>query len=103
VVVPYTSAIMGKRIIERRLRKTAMRLRSLRGELAVLDEQVVHLGDDATDAELRALVSETPLGSEPREARAHTDALVKHRAHVVEEIHRLELLQDSLLDQLNLS
>ncbi|MCX6522337.1 MAG: hypothetical protein NTZ21_16890 [Actinobacteria bacterium] len=94
---------MGKRIIERRLRKTAMRLRSLRSELEVLDEQVLHLGDDAADAELRALVSETPLGSEPREARAHADALAKHRAHVVDEIHRLEQLQDTLLDQLNLA
>lgn len=57
---------MGKRIIERRLRKTAMRLRSLRSELEVLDEHLIHLGDDAADAELRALVSESPVGSEPR-------------------------------------
>jgi hypothetical protein len=32
-----------------------------------------------------------------------SDALVKHRAHVVDEIHRLEQLQDVLLDQLNLA
>ena len=94
---------MGKWIIERRLRKTAMRLRSLRAELEVLDEQLVHLGDDAADAELRALVSETPLGSEPREARAHADALGRHRTHVVDEIHRLEQVQDQLLDQMNAS
>ncbi len=94
---------MGKRIIERRLRKTAMRLRSLRSELEVLDEHLIHLGDDAADAELRALVSESPVGSEPREARSHADALAKHRLHVVDEIHRLEQLQDHLLDQMNVS
>ncbi len=94
---------MGTRIIERRLRKTADRLRVLRNELEVLDEQLIHLRDDAADAELRALVSESPVGSEPRQARAHADAVEKHRTHVVDEIHRLEQTQDRLLDQLNLS
>ncbi len=94
---------MGKRIIERRLGKTADRLRVLRNELEVLDEQLIHLRDDAADAELRALVSESPLGSEPRQARAHADAIAKHRTHVIDEIHRLEQTQDRLLDQLNLS
>jgi hypothetical protein len=88
-------------MVERRLKSTGKRLRSLREELRVIDEQLVHLGDDAADAELRALVSETPQGTEPREARGQVDAMARHRAHVVAEIHRLEVLQDQLLDQLN--
>jgi hypothetical protein len=99
----YTPGRMSTWLVERRLRKTAARLRSLRSELEVLNEQIVHLGDDAADAELRALVSESPMGSEPREARAHADALQKHRDHVIGEIHRLEQQQDHLLDQLNAS
>ncbi len=92
---------MGNRIVEYRLKKTGRRLRELREELVVIDEQLVHLSDDAADAELRALVSEQPLGSEPREAREHADAMVRHRSKVRDEIVRLEALQDQLLDQLN--
>lgn len=94
---------MGKRIVQHRLKKTSQRLRSLRQELHVIDEQIVHLDSDAVDAELRALVSETPQGTEPREARSQVDAMGRHRAHVVAEIQRLEVLQDQLLDQLNRS
>jgi hypothetical protein len=94
---------MGKRIVRHRLKKTSQRLRSLRDELRVIDEQIVHLDSDAVDAELRALVSDTPQGTEPREARGQVDAMSRHRAHVVAEIQRLEVLQDQLLDQLNRS
>ena len=38
---------MGKGSVERKLRKTGTRLRRLRDELAVIDEQLAHLsGDD---------------------------------------------------------
>lgn len=90
-------------MVQHRLKKSGQRLRSLREELRVIDEQLVHLGEDAADAELRALVSETPQGTEPREARGQVDAMARHRAHVVAEIHRLEVLQDQLLDELNRS
>lgn len=96
-------AAMGKRIVQHRLKKTSQRLRTLRNELEVIDEQIVHLDSDAADAELRALVSETPQGTEPREARGQVDAMARHRAHVVDELRRLEILQDQLLDQLNRS
>lgn len=90
-------------MVERRLRRTGTRLRSLRDELRVIDEQLVHLGEDAADAELRALVSETPQGTEPREARASADAMARHRRRVTDEIQRLEQLQDDLLDRMNRS
>ena len=40
---------MAAWLVERRLSKTASRLKSLRSELDVIDEQLRHLGDDADD------------------------------------------------------
>jgi hypothetical protein len=92
---------MGSWLVERRLSQTASRLKTLRSELAVIDEQLVHLGDDAEDQEIRALVAETASASfEARDARRHVDRLSGHRAKVVEEIAALEARQDELLDRL---
>jgi hypothetical protein len=88
-------------LVERRLAEVSGRLRALREELRVIDEQLVHLGDDADDARLRALVSETPLADrEHREARRHADAMARRRAEVVESIAALEIRSDELLDRL---
>jgi len=92
---------MGQWLTERRLSQVASRLRSLRDELSMIDEQLVQFADDANDLSLRALVSETPMAShESNEARRHLDAMRRHRAHVVDEIASLETRQDELLDQL---
>lgn len=92
---------MGTWLLERRLTKVSTRLRSLRAELAVIDEHLTHLGDDANDQAIRALVSETAGASfEARDAQRHVDAMAKHRAHVVEEIDELEGRQDELLDRM---
>jgi hypothetical protein len=92
---------MGNWLVERRLSQVSVRLKSLRSELAVIDEQMAHLADDAEDQAIRALVSETAGASyEARDARRHVEALAKHRAHVVEEIASLEVRQDELLDRL---
>ncbi len=92
---------MGTWMLERRLTKVGSRLKSLRAELAVIDEQMRYLADDADDQAIRALVSETASASfEARDAQKHVDALRRHRSHVVEEIASLEQRQDDLLDQL---
>lgn len=92
---------MSKRQIERRLTEVGSRLRALREEAAVADEQLLHLDEAADDARLRALVSETPLsGREHQEAARHADAMRAHRAEVQTQIERLERLQDELLDRL---
>ena len=89
---------------ERRLTQVATRLRALRDELAMIDEQLAQLVDEADDLALRALVSETPSASfESNEARKHADAMRRHRDHVVTEIAELELRQDELLDRLTSS
>ena len=92
---------MGSWLVERRLSSVASRLRSLRAELSIIDEQLSHLGDDADDQAIRALVAETPGASfEARDAQRHVEAMRKHRAHVVEEIAGLERKQDDLLDRM---
>ncbi len=94
---------MGKRSVERKLRKVGGRLRSLRDELAVIDEQLAHLVDDAEDKSVRALVAESPAAAlEHREATGHSEAMADHRRHVVDEIGTLEARQDELLDELRL-
>ncbi len=97
----YTFGPMSKRIVEKQLSASADRLRSLRNELAVVDEQLASLADTADDTRVRALVSETPLADrEHTEARRHADAMASQRARLVASISRLESSQDQLLDRL---
>ena len=87
--------------LERRLSRTARRLRALRDELREIDEQIVHLSDEADDTALRAIVSETPgVSREAIDARRHADAHARHRTRVVAAIASLEAQQDALLDRL---
>ncbi len=92
---------MSRSLVERRLTEVSARLRMLRDELAVSDEQLAFLAEQADDARLRALVSETPLADrEHQEAQRHADAMQRHRAELMESIARLEATQDELLDRL---
>jgi hypothetical protein len=94
---------MGRRSVERKLRKTGGRLRRLGDELAVIDEQLVHLIEDAESKSVRALVADNPAAAiEYREAKGHSDAMAEHRRHVVTQIAALEARQDELLDELRL-
>lgn len=87
-------------LVERRLRKVGARLKELRQELAVIDEQASYLSDDADDLQVRAAIATPGAGAEYREAQLHVDAMARHRAHVVAEIAELERKQDELLDRL---
>jgi predicted nucleic acid-binding Zn-ribbon protein len=92
---------MSRSLLERRLTELGERLKQLRDELVVTDEQLAALADAADDARLRALVSETPLADqEHHEAQKHADAMHRHRAEVVTSIDQLERRQDDLLDRL---
>ena len=92
---------MSRSLVERRLTDVSERLKALRADLAVADEQLAQLADEADEARMRALVSETPLAEhEHREARRHADAMARHRGEVVAEIAQLEKVQDDLLDRL---
>ncbi len=95
---------MSKVQIERKLRNVSEQLRSLRKELEVSDQQFRQLADEADDARLRALVSETPLAEkEHRKASRHVDRLRKHRERIGAKIVSLEAEQDALLDRLSAS
>lgn len=97
--IAYDPDIMGNWLVERRLSKVGFRLKSLRTELAVIDEQLLYLGDDADDQAIRAMVAETASSSfEARSARGNFANMTKHRAKVVAEIVELEQRQDDLLD-----
>ncbi len=92
---------MGTWLVERRLKQASARLRGLREELRVIDEQLAQLADEAGDMGIRSLVAETPGASyEYHHAQAHADAMAKHRAHVVASIAELEVRQDHLLDRM---
>lgn len=100
-VTALHSPTMSRAMVERRLSDVGSQLKALRRELAVSDEQLTQLADEADDARLRSLVSETPLAErEHREASRHAEAMGRHRADVIADITRLEQLQDDLLDRL---
>src|SRR5438874_5555520 len=92
---------MSRWLLERRLSDVAGRLRRLRAELGVVDEQLAFFVDAADEARLRALVSETPVADrEHHEAQKHADAMGRRRADVLASIQELERSQDELLDRL---
>jgi hypothetical protein len=95
---------MGTRLVERRLNAASRRLSELREELRIADDQLSHLDAEAEELEVRALVSETPAASfEYRDAKAHADAMRKHRQHIFVSIQELERRLDDLLDRMKVS
>lgn len=92
---------MARSLLERRLTDLSARLARHREELAVVDEQLAVLADEADDARIRALVSETPLAQRQKsDAERHAGAMSRRRAELVESIAKLEKDQDDLLDRL---
>jgi predicted nucleic acid-binding Zn-ribbon protein len=93
---------VSRSLVERRLAEVSARLRKLRGELHVADEQLLHLAEQADEARLRALVSETPVAErDHRDASRHAEAMQRFRAELQQNIDELETAQDDLLDRLS--
>lgn len=93
---------MSQSMLQRRLLDVNERLQKVRAELKVNEEQVVFLQEEADDARLRALVSETPLAArEEREARRHAESLAHHRDDLRRAIEELEQERDALLDRMS--
>ncbi len=89
---------MQRFLVERRLREVHTRLVRAREELAVMDEQLAAVSEEAEDARLRSLVSETPLAAhEYTEVRRHADAMVRARAALSATVDGLERRRDELL------
>jgi hypothetical protein len=92
---------MHRSAVERSLRDVHARLVKARQDLAVMDEQLMHVADAADDARIRALVSETPGATfESSDAQRHADAFARARQALVDLIAELERKQDELLGQL---
>ncbi len=92
---------MSRASIERKLTAVSDELRILRSELTVLDEQLQHFVDEADDARLRSLVSETPLAAgEHREAAKAVAGIRRDREARMKKLAKLETKQDDLLDEL---
>ncbi|MDQ6927542.1 MAG: hypothetical protein M3159_02625 [Actinomycetota bacterium] len=92
---------MSNWLVEKRLSVAAERLKRLRAELQVVDEQLLSLADSADELRIRSLVSETPIADrEHQEAQKHADAMARHRAEVLKSIADVEQSRDELLDQL---
>jgi chromosome segregation ATPase len=92
---------MARSLVERRLVDLADRLKRLRDDLRVADEQLMQLRDEADDARLRSLVSETPVAAkEHRQAAKQLAKLDGHRQDVAADIAKHEAKSDELLDQM---
>ena len=89
---------MQRFLVERRLRDVHLRLVRARQELAVLDEQLAAVSEEADDARLRSLVAETPLAEhEYAEVQRHLDAMTRARASLSATVEGLERRRDALL------
>jgi hypothetical protein len=92
---------MAKSLLERRLIDVSDRLKRLRAEFAVADEQCTFLAAEAEDARLRSLVSETPIAeAEAHDMRRHAEAQARQRDALRRAIAELEHEQDALLDRM---
>jgi hypothetical protein len=92
---------VSQSILKRRLVDVSERVKRLRAELAVTEEQLAFLDEEAEDARLRALVAETPMAeAEAREARKHADAMTRQRDALARSIAALLREQDDLLDRM---
>ena len=93
---------MSQSLLQRRLVDVSERLKRMRAELAVTEEQLGFLEEEAEDVRLRALVAETPLADvEARDARRHADAQARQAESLRATVAELEREQDSLLDRIS--
>jgi hypothetical protein len=89
---------MQRLLLERRIRDVHARLVRARQELAVLDEQMAVVNEEAEESRLRSLVSETPLATHDyEEIRRHADVMARARASALAMVASLEHRRDELL------
>ncbi len=92
---------MSRTRIERQLADVAQKMKRLRGELAVVEEQLLQLTEEADETRIRSLVSETPIAErENHEAQRHLDVMRRHRQELQVKLTDYERAQDELLDKL---
>jgi hypothetical protein len=92
---------MNKSMIERKLTEVGDDLKKTREELRISTEQFDHFANEAEEARIRAMVSETPIAEQEfQEASRHAETMRRHHDELIGRISELEAKQDSLLDQM---
>jgi hypothetical protein len=95
---------MQKFLLERRIRDVHARLLKAREELAVLDEQYLVVSEEADDARIRSLVSETPLAAQDySETQRHAESMERARVALRATVADLQRRQDELLSHVGSS
>jgi chromatin segregation and condensation protein Rec8/ScpA/Scc1 (kleisin family) len=85
-------------MLEHRIRDLHSKLLRARAELALIEEQLAVVNDEAEDARVRSLVSETPLAThEYAEVRRHADAMERARDTMQARVNELALRRDELI------
>lgn len=86
---------------ERRIRELQRRVRRARDELAILEEQIDTLAEEAEEARVRWLVAETPLAErESTDASRHLELAQRAAGALRVEITQCEAERDRLLHEL---
>lgn len=92
---------MERRAIERQLDEVHRELLRARAELALAEEQLLAVDDSADEAQVRALVAESPLAKrEWHDARRHAEAMRRGRDLARARVAELERRLDALLSRL---
>ena len=86
---------------ERRIRELQRRVRRARDELAIREEQIDTLAEEAEEARVRGLVAETPLAErEATDARRHLELAERAAGALRNEVAQCEAERDRLLHEL---
>ena len=100
-LTPAYTAAVSRASIERRLLDLSERIKQTNAEMAVANEQLIFLDEQAEDARLRAIVAETPMEvASANEAQRHADALRRQRDALHRTLIALRAEQDELLDRM---
>lgn len=92
---------MQRRSVQERLTEVHQRLVKAREELAVSEEQLLVFAETSEEAQVRALVSESPLDQQEfQEAKRHEEAMLRARDSARSRVAELERAQDELLSKL---
>ena len=94
--------LMFRKSLEKRLLEISRRIKKEKVDLLVAEEQLISLIDDADEARIRSLVSETAISdNDRRDSARQSENMEKYCQKIRNEIQRLEEIQDELLDKLN--
>ena len=95
--------LMFRKSLEKRLLEVSRRIKKEKEDLLVAEEQLISLIDDADEARIRSLVSETAISdNDRRDSARQSQNMEKYCQKIRNEIQRLEEIQDGLLDKLNI-